>query len=313
MSDYNLDENDEIRRGAWPEPEMILAELAPEAPPGARVLHRRVWLPALLFGATCLSTLFVGTVQFGLAEGWHYALPLMTILICHEAGHFLQARRYRVYASFPHFIPMPIPPIGTFGAVIAMEPRMGDRRALFDIGISGPLAGLVPTLIFCVVGLSLSETVAPARIRNAIPIGMPILFQWIEQWIGKTPGPGETIVLAPMAYAGWVGLLITALNLMPIGQLDGGHILYGLLRTKAHKVATLFLLAAAVAVVYQSLQHGRPSPWMLMLILLFFMGPAHPPTANDNVRLGAFRTVLGWLTLAFIPIGFTPNPFPFGL
>jgi len=114
-------------------------------------------------------------------------------------------------------------------------------------------------------------------------------------------------MLHPIAFAGWVGLLITALNLMPIGQLDGGHILYGLLRTKAHKVATTLLLAAVVAVVYFQLWG-----WIVMLMLLMIMGPVHPPTANDQVSLGPVRIVLGWLTLAFIPIGFTPTPFLFG-
>ncbi|MHC4177170.1 MAG: site-2 protease family protein [Planctomycetota bacterium] len=309
MSSYDLDENGEIGRGAGPEPGLILAELVrgppTQAPPDARIARRRVRLPALLFVATCLSTLLAGTMYFGPDGGWQYALPVMTILICHEAGHFLQARRYGVYASFPYFIPMPISPLGTLGAVIVMEPRMGHRRALFDIGISGPLAGLVPTLVFCVVGLQWSSIV-PGRDM----FGDPFLFKQLAVWL-KGPIPeGHVIQPHPMAFAGWVGLLVTSVNLLPIGQLDGGHILYGLLRTTAHKLATLLLLAGAVAVVYQSVQHGQPSPWMLMLILLFVMGPVHPPTANDHVPLGAFRTVLGWLTLAFIPIGLTWNPFP---
>ena len=133
-----------------------------------------------------------------------------------------------------------------------------------------------------------------------------MLFHFIEEWIAKPPGPGEVLVLHPMAFAGWVGLLITALNLIPIGQLDGGHILYGLLRTKAHKVATLLLLAAAAGVLWYQLWG-----WTLMLVLLMVMGPVHPPTADDEVPLGAWRTLLGWLTLAFIPIGFTPTPFLF--
>ena len=121
------------------------------------VRPRRRWrLPLLLFVATCLSTLLAGGGDTGIVEGWRagllmglrYAVPVMTILVCHEMGHFLQAYRYGVYASFPYFIPMPFPPLGTLGAVIAMEPRVGHRRALFDIGITGPLAGLVPTMIF---------------------------------------------------------------------------------------------------------------------------------------------------------------------
>ena len=110
----------------------------------------------------------------------------------------------------------------------------------------------------------------------------------------------------PLAFAGWVGLLITALNLLPIGQLDGGHVLYGLLRTNAHKVATLLLLAAVVVVFLNGWVH-----WTLMLFFLMLMGPNHPPTANDDVPLGPVRIVLGWATLAFIPLGFTATPFVF--
>ena len=188
------------------------------------------------------------------------------------------------------------------GAVIAMDPRQGDRKSLFDIGISGPLAGLVPTLIFCVVGLSWSEIVPGRDV-----FGDPILFRAIAEWL-KGPIPaGHVIQAHPMAFAGWVGLLITALNLIPIGQLDGGHILYGLLRKKAHLVASLMLFGAVAAVVAFQLWN-----WTLMIFLLFLIGPIHPPTVNDDVPLGFGRHVLGWLTLAFIPIGFTPTPFLFG-
>ncbi len=309
MNDYDRSENQEMGENAGPQPEVILAELVPERPmygvPVAR--RRRIGLPVLLFVATCLSTLLVGSAGSGLAHGLMFALPLMTILICHEAGHFLQARRYGVYASLPYFIPMPISPIGTFGAVIAMQARMGDRKALFDIGITGPLAGLVPTLIFCVVGLHWSQVVTLPKGGGAFLLGEPPIFKLLTHHIFGPLPPGKDILLHPMAFAGWVGLLVTALNLLPIGQLDGGHVLYGLLREKAHQVASMLLLAAAVAVVWYGLWG-----WTLMLMLLMLMGPVHPPTANDNVPLGPGRIILGWLTLAFIPIGFTPTPFLLG-
>jgi Zn-dependent protease len=347
MSSYDPDENGGISRSTQrvpgPESDLILAELVREpptqAPPVARILRRRVWLPLGLFVATCVSALlagglddalFVGYLRwhggdplrgllsggaaavayccyYALEYGWKYALPLMTILVCHEAGHFLQARRYRVFASFPYFIPMPISPLGTLGAVIVMEPRMGHRRALFDIGISGPLAGLVPTLAFCVWGLYLSNVQAYTPTGHEMMLGEPLLFKMLVIWTHGTVPEGYELFLHPVAFAGWVGLLITALNLLPIGQLDGGHILYGLLRTKAHKVATLLLLAAAVGVFWYKLWG-----WTLMLLLLILMGPVHPPTANDRVPLGAGRTVLGWLALAFVPLGLTPIPISFG-
>jgi len=284
-----------------------MAELVPE-PPGRPMTavpprRRRVRLPVLLFIATCLSTLLAGTLYFGPEKSWMYALCVMTILLCHEMGHFLQARRYGVYASLPYFIPMPISPIGTFGAVIAMGGNIGHRRALFDIGITGPLAGLVPTIAFCIVGLHWSDYTA-----GKDQFGDPVLFKFLAEWMLGPMPKGQVIKVHPMAFAGWVGLLITALNLIPIGQLDGGHILYALLRSGARRVASLLLLTAAAAVVWNwDKLHG----WTLMLFLLMLMGP-HPPTGDDEMPLGPGRIILGWLTLAFIPVGFTPTPFMFG-
>lgn len=250
-------------------------------------------LPAVLFLLTCYTTYSVG--------GPVYSFALMLTLVCHEFGHYIQARRYHVPASLPYFIPLPAPPLGTMGAVIAMRGEMGDRRALFDIGISGPLAGLVPALIFTVWGLSLS-TVVPKQPSGML--GDPLLFKiLVRQFFGVLPAH-QDVLLHPLAYAGWVGVLITSLNLMPIGQLDGGHILYAILRRKAHVVAWALLVGAVTAVV---LMHSYQ--WTVMLLLLAFMGPTHPSTANDEVPLGMPRIVLGWLTLAFVIIGFTPRPF----
>ncbi len=307
-----------------PEPKYVHAELVEEVPGipwqwrevrAVRPRERRWRLPLLLFVATCMSTLLVGTqvsdegtwlAKF--LDGLRYSIPVMTILLCHEMGHFLQARRYGVYASLPFFIPMPIPPLGTMGAVIAMEPRVGHRRALFDIGISGPLAGLVPTLIFCVWGIYCSKLVPMPQTSSGFGIGLPILYQYLLDWRFGTIPPGYTIGLDMMAFAGWVGLLVTSLNLIPIGQLDGGHVLYALLRQKAHKVAMALLLSALflVTLQWQTYRH-----WSLMLALLVVMGPRHPPTADDDEPLGVGRFILGWLTLAFIVIGFTPVPIHF--
>ena len=190
------------------------------------------------------------------------------------------------------------------GAVIVMRGHMGNRKALFDIGITGPLAGLVPGgMICCVVGLSLSEVVDVTRVP-AVSLGSPLLFDYLAYLrFGSLPA-NQDVLLHPVAFAGWVGLFITALNLMPIGQLDGGHILYALLRRKAHPIATLFLAGALLGVVLT-----RNYGWSLMLFLLVLAGPKHPPTANDDVPLGLGRKILGWLTLAYIVVGFTPRPF----
>jgi membrane-associated protease RseP (regulator of RpoE activity) len=305
------------------ESEPIRAEVVVEMAPGAPwewqevrpVQRTRRWkLPLILFVATCASTFLVAAP---LNEGWagvvyglRYAVPLMIILVFHEMGHFFQAWRYGVYASFPYFIPMPGSPIGTLGAVIVMEPRMGHRRALFDIGITGPLAGLIPTLIFLVVGLHHSFPGLPSR--HAMQFGDPLLFRFLANWIVGPIPEWATIVCDPMAFAGWVGLLITSLNLMPIGQLDGGHVLYALLRRKANRVASALLTIAIFLVLLDTLfGRGMLRSWLIMLFLLMMMGPTHPPTADDDEPLGLFRTILGWLTLAFIFIGFTPTPILF--
>jgi membrane-associated protease RseP (regulator of RpoE activity) len=280
-----------------------------EPPPPPRPLpKRRIRLPILLFIATCLTTLLAGidnssaqlTWMERISRGLMYAVPLMTILVCHEMGHFIQAWRHGVYASFPYFIPMPSM-IGTMGAVIAMEPRMGHRRALFDIGISGPLAGLVPTIICCVLGIYWSEPV-----QGKGDLGDPLLFKILIYLMNIHINPGGDLLLHPIAFAGWVGLLITSLNLIPIGQLDGGHVLYALLGRKANIVARILLFAAIVIVMFN---YKVLFMWILMLFLLILMGPNHPPTADDEEPLGWPRIILGWLTLAFIPIGFTPMPF----
>jgi membrane-associated protease RseP (regulator of RpoE activity) len=258
---------------------------------------RGIALPVILFVATCLSTYWTGGLAF--------ASALMTTLLAHELGHFIQAMRYGVPASLPIFIPLPRPfsPIGTMGAVIVMKPGKGDRCAIFDIAITGPLAGFVFAVIFSVVGLQLSEVVQRNH-AGGPQLGEPLLFKALGHLIFGPLDPSQDVLLHPLAFAGWVGIFITALNLIPIGQLDGGHILYALLRKKAHIVAQLLLMGAVVAVFI-----GRYWGWSLMLVLLMLIGPIHPPTANDNVPLGTTRIVLGWLTLLFVIIGFTPTPF----
>ena len=287
---------------AWGQQHAAPPYVEPSGPIQAEVVHEprsrrfRV-LPWVLFLATCFTTFNAG--------GWEYGLPLMFILTSHELGHYFQARRYHVPASLPYFIPM-APPLGTMGAVIVMRGNTWNRKELFDIGITGPLAGLVPTLICCVVGLHYSTVIdlPPPGQSMSGELGEPLLFKLLAYWIHGPLPAGKTIVLHGLGYAGWVGMFITALNLMPIGQLDGGHVLYALLRQKAHVVASI-LLAGAIAAVLLTQNYQ----WSLMLFLLILFGPNHPPTADDYVPLGRGRIILGWLSLAFVIVGFTPTPF----
>ena len=293
-------------------------------PPARR--PRRL-LPLLLFLATCLSTFFVGGQMFGrsqlvpgifpgespkllmevasmLAGGLKYSLGLMAILFAHEMGHFLQARRYGVPASWPWFIPMPFSPLGTMGAVIVQASGHADRKQMFDIGISGPLAGLVLAIPITICGLHDSRIVNIDAFGGGFSFGNPPLLEWLaERQFGRALLPNEDIVMTPFLHAGWVGILVTALNLMPIGQLDGGHILYGLIGRKAHRVAITFLWGAIFWMYFT----GNWS-YAVIVVMLLVMGARHPPTRDDTVPLGGVRVVLGWLTLAFVLVGFTPTP-----
>ena len=292
MTDPSLDRvaNNDVDK------QVILAELADSRRLYVTPRPRRVLLPVILFVATCYSTWITG--------GWQFSLALMAILTAHELGHFFQCLRYRVPASLPFFIPMPFSPIGTMGAVIGMQASLANRRSLFDIAITGPLAGLVPAIVFSVIGLSLSK-VGPIS-DDSLMLGEPLIFKLLAYWIVGPLPEGTDIQLHPLGFAGWVGIFITALNLFPISQLDGGHVLYALLREKAHVVAMAvfaFLLMGTVVWGYTG--------WTLMIFLLLMMGIRHPPTSHDEMPLGPKRTTIGWLSLPFVIVGFTPTPFVF--
>lgn len=285
-------------------------------------------IPAVLFLATCYSTYLLGCDTFAgyrLAVptplGWEtyndphrggleYCVSVMAILLAHEFGHYLQSLRYRIAASLPLFIPMPISPFGTMGAVILQRDNTADRRQMFDIAISGPLAGMLVALPLCIWGIQHSyiQDIDPAA--RGTSFGTPLLLDWMSDWIRGPQPETRSLTINPQLFAGWVGFFITALNLLPIGQLDGGHILYCLVPRRAPQISRLVFLGAVLAVVLGGAYYdSRLYSWTLMVGLLWYMGTEHPPTSDDSVPLGWFRTLLGWLTLAFIIIGFTPIPF----
>jgi Zn-dependent protease len=235
-------------------------------------------------------------------QGFGYSIPLMSILFFHEMGHYLQSLKNRVPASLPYFIPLPLPPMGTMGAVIFQGRGVATRRQMFDIAVSGPIAGLVLTLPVLWYGLSHSEY-QPRTDTPSLEFGEPLLLQWMISAIHGAAPAGEVFMLNAIAFAGWVGVLVTALNLLPVGQLDGGHILYTLIGRKAHVVAYLVIGAGIISMMVR-----ENYSFSLLLILLMLTGPRHPPTANDAEPLGLGRHIIGWLTLSFLIIGFTPSP-----
>ena len=182
-----------------------------------------------------------------LISGVMYAIPLMSILFCHEMGHYLLSVRHRVPASLPYFIPLPLPPLGTMGAVILQGRGVATRRQMFDIAVAGPIAGLVITIPVLLLGIYQSgyKTLVP---RGGLEFGEPLLLQWVIHWIHGPGLPGQSFMITSLGLAGWVGVFITAMNLLPVGQLDGGHILYTLIGRKAHVVA-MFVIVAGVALM----------------------------------------------------------------
>jgi hypothetical protein len=323
-----------------------MAELADSQPhPPLATRRRRIVLPLVLFLATCLSTFFVGAtgwlphlylfsslpdglngLQFDATpyvmlparrmilahwqDGLIYMGCVLAILLTHEMGHFVMAVIYRVRASLPFFIPLPVTAIGTMGAVIGMEGTKANRRQIFDIGLAGPLAGLIVAIPIIWIGAR------ELNVQNAQPIGpaieLPLAMRLAVDYLH--PGaykPGIGVPISDMnAYfmAGWVGLLVTGLNMMPVSQLDGGHVTYALFGRAAHWVARIFML---VVFVYMGLMYAlyQAFPtWLLMALLVLLLGTDHPPTRDDTVRLGWFRGLLGAVSLLIPLFCFTPNP-----
>lgn len=270
--------------------------------------RRRVLLPLGLFAMTCYSTYSAGgqiyhPVRFDPAAGQVYMFAVMAILLTHEMGHFLQAVRHHVPASLPFFIPLPsIFITGTMGAVI-VQGSNSNRLQLFDIGISGPLAGLLVAIPVTCIGIMNAE-IAPDLPMGAgvMHFGDPLLVKLLIWWLRDVPF-GTELTLNPLLMAGWFGLLLTGLNMMPVSQLDGGHVAYALLGRHAHTLAHLLILAVIAAMVITAQYQ-----FVIMVILVLLIGVDHPPTSDDSVELGLGRKIIGFASL-LIPI-FCLSPVP---
>lgn len=296
----------------------------PEPPP-----TRWRW-PVVLFVLTVVSTVWVGicgwsplslleqcvaegsfmplrqAVLANWASGVWYSLFLLGILMAHELGHYLVARWYRVPATPPIFLPFPINSIGTLGAVIAMQGHEANRRQIFDIGIAGPLAGLVLAFPVALLGTWQLDLSAPRG--GGLGFEIPLAMRWmIELFHPDYHGqPVWLSQLNPAFTAAWVALLVTGLNMMPVSQLDGGHVTYGLFVRQAHWISYAVLILAIAYMVYQ-----RILIMALMVALLLLMGPTHPPTSDDTVKLGWPRVALGLVSLLIPVLCFPPNVFRF--
>jgi membrane-associated protease RseP (regulator of RpoE activity) len=257
-------------------------------------------------------------------EGALLAAGLLSILMAHEMGHYLACRYYGVDATLPHFIPaiwipvgwffwIPLSWVGTFGAFIRIRSPIPSRKALFDIGVAGPLAGFAVCLPVLWLGVHEARVNGPASegIRltwvethepgKPLSLGTPLLFQAVERLVQEPATNPGAIALGPLGIAAWFGLLVTALNLMPIGQLDGGHVTYALLRERSRLISRIGSWACVALVVF------RPS-WILWAILVRILGRRHPPTLDDDAPVGGGRVALGIVALLVFVLCFVPNP-----
>jgi Zn-dependent protease len=233
-----------------------------------------------------------------------FSLSLTAILGAHELGHYALTRAYGIPSTPPLFIPFPISPIGTCGAVILMDGRRADRRQIFDIGIAGPLAGMVLAIPIAIAGLMI-ELPLRTGVGPAFVFGQPVLIQVLAEWIAPPtaismsylgePGIANTD-MNPLLMAAWVGLLVTGLNMIPISQLDGGHVVFGLLGRRSSVFSWCTYVACVSYVIYTAVVY-KQGLFVVMLLLVSLMGVAHPPSRDDDARLGWPRQLLGWLTL----------------
>ncbi len=282
---------------------------------------RRVWINLALFVATVFTTMFMGSFMFGgspltapmdVFKGLPFTLAIMTVLGSHELGHYLVARRHGMQTSLPYFIPVPFPPIGTMGAVIKHEGPIPSRKVLFDVGIAGPLVGLLVSLVVAAIGLSLPPVSFPHHpaAEDVIILQLPPLFEFLTFLF---PVRGEA--LHPVAFAGWVGMLVTAVNLIPAGQLDGGHVLRAMLGPRASRVSRVvpfLLLGLGVFVTYVLHQIG--SVWIFLGIFLsFFSAAGHPPPLEDTIPLDRGRMLLGVVVFLLGLLSITLSPFQVNL
>ena len=250
----------------------------------------------LLFLLTAASVYLIG--------GPWLAVALLSILMAHEMGHYIACLYYRVDATLPFFIPFPLPAfslVGTLGAFIRIRSPIPHRRALFDIGIAGPLAGFavcLPVMAFSVREMTLAPMGSPT---SGLYLGDPLLLTWLTSWaLGPVP-EGMTVVIGPLGLAAWFGLFVTALNLIPVGQLDGGHVVYAVFGPWASIISRLGWWVC-VCLIYFS-----PS-WIVWAILIRLLGRQHPRTMNDYEPVGRGRVLVGLLGLAVFVVCFVPSP-----
>ncbi|MGB9824450.1 MAG: site-2 protease family protein [Candidatus Hydrothermia bacterium] len=266
-------------------------------------------MPLILFLLTLFTTLVAGALQQGYVpwQNWRYlfkglpfSISLLLILGLHELGHYIVSRKSGVASTLPHFIPAPNPLLGTLGAFIRIKSPITDRKALIRIGAAGPIMSFLTSIPVTIIGLSLSKVMEYKE--GLIALGNPLIFQLLSYaTVGKVP-QNQALVLHPMAFAGWIGFFVTALNLLPVGQLDGGHILFGILGKKAHNIISRVITLILIPLGFLW------SGWWVWGILLIILGTRHPEPLYSEEKLPLSCNVLSALSLIIFILCFTPTP-----
>jgi membrane-associated protease RseP (regulator of RpoE activity) len=277
--------------------------------PAPRKRFQHVWWKHIvLFLLTLLTTTTVGALSTPtFLGGFWYSGTILAILGAHEMGHYFACRYYGLDATLPYFIPFflgfTLPQTGTLGAVIRIREPFPNRKVLFDVGIAGPIAGFLVLLPALFIGMSMSQIAEV--MPNGVFLGKPLLYQFVRWFTFGTIPETHLVIVHPMVYAAWFGMLATALNLLPFGQLDGGHITYAVLG-RISTAVSLATVASAVVMTFFSVSWLLMTGLMLAMLLVF--GPRHPPVLDDYERLGSGRRALAVFALVMLILCFTPVP-----
>jgi len=296
---------------------------------------QRWFINLFLFLLTIYTTTMVGAGFQGkdpfasfeeLSSGFSYSFALLFILLAHEMGHYIYSKKYKIEVSLPYFIPLFLPAFhpGTMGAFIRMRSAIPDKKALFDVGVAGPLAGFIATLLILVAGfINLPDeagvwehvaSIHPIDQSSGINfiLGSSILLEIFKTIFDVHWMPMNEFYHFPLLFAGWFGLLVTALNLMPIGQLDGGHISYTLFGEKSRNVAVVAFFLLVALCIYLIIRFDVYT-WVLWpLLILIFIRFRHPPTLNDQIPIGNKRKIIAWFSYVIFLICFIPMPIYIG-
>jgi membrane-associated protease RseP (regulator of RpoE activity) len=277
----------------------------------------KIWINIALAIATVITTTVAGamlynvnpfTAPLDIYKGLPFSIAIMLVLGSHELSHYIASRRHGVDSTLPYFIPFPLPPIGTMGAIIRQKGPVPTRRALFDVGISGPLVGMLVAIVVTIIGLMLPlQTDSGIRAMQMEP-NAPLMFSFLISVLH----PGAAVAdVNPIAFAGWVGMLVTMLNLIPVGQLDGGHVARAVLGKLSDRISRVIPLCLMVIGLYGTFVLNQDGEiWILWgLITSFMSAAAHPKPTDDTQTVGVPRIALACVTVVLALLCFTPFPF----